>query len=103
MPPLPESPAPASTTAAAPMPMRQPWPSWKQVVVILGGGFLLALSSCFGMIFSFDMRGNEDASTIVLAVTSIAFVGGLLAFLVGGVMFFMKILRILFGKSGASS
>jgi small-conductance mechanosensitive channel len=91
-------PAPAAAPAA---PARQPWPSWKQVMVMFGGGFLLALSGCFGMIVSFDMGGYQDYETVMMAVTSIVFLIGLLAFLIGIVMFLMKILRLLFASSSA--
>lgn len=69
---------------------------------MFGGGFLLALSGCFGMILSFDMGGYRDWETVAMAVTSIAFLIGLLAFLIGSVMFLMKILRALFSKSSSS-
>jgi hypothetical protein len=92
-PPSPPPPPPAA-------PVREPWPSWKQVAIMFGGGFLLALSGCFGMLLSFDYG---DYETVTMVVTSIVFLIGLLAFLIGSVMFLMKILRALFRKPGSPS
>jgi hypothetical protein len=74
------------------MPARQPFPSWKQGLVLFGGSLVLAVSACFGCLATMD---NE---AIALTLAGIAAVGAL-GVLVGGVFVLIRILRALFGTS----
>ena len=94
LPPYPPAPPPQP-----PLPSSQRFPTWKQAFVMFGGGLALAISACFGCLFSLDIGGRSNASleglSMVLAI--LAFVG-LLATLVGFVFVLMRLLRALFAK-----
>lgn len=88
---------------AGPPPPKQRFPTWKQGFVLLGGSLVLAVSACFGCLFTLDLGGRRgwassglEAVAILLGILAFA---GLLGMLVGGVLLFMRILRALFGSA----
>ena len=87
----------APEPAAAPP--RQPFPSWKQALVTLGGGLVLAPTSCIGFLMSFgnNFSGNGN---VFSAITGFFFVVGALAVLVGAFLVFVCIIRALTKKRG---
>lgn len=80
--------------------MRQPWPTWTQAIVIFIGSFVLAVSSCFGMILSFDMGDYKEYEGVAMGTASIVFLISLFGLLVGAVMFLLRLVRALTNSSG---
>ena len=77
----------------APLPQapRQRYPSWKQVLVMLLGGLVLAVTACVGFLVS--LGGNfERGGNVLTPVAAILFGGGVLAFVIGLVMLFIRLL-----------
>lgn len=97
IPPYPPAPAPAP-----PVPSSQRFPTWKQAFVIFGGGLALAISACFGCLFTVmgsGGRANASLEGFAMLLGILAF-GGAIAALVGVVLVCMRILRALFSGSG---
>lgn len=81
----------------------QRFPTWKQAFVMFGGGLVLAISACFGCLFTLDVSGRGNASPQIFTITlAILAFGGLIATLVGVVFVLMRLLRALFSKKDAS-
>jgi hypothetical protein len=99
LPPYPTAPPPQP-----PLPSSQRFPTWKQAFVIFGGGLALAVSACFGCLFTLGSGGRMNASleglTMLLGILAFA---GLLATLVGVVLVLMRMLRALFAKKDETS
>jgi hypothetical protein len=94
----PYPPAPPQTPPAKPHAQR--FPTWKQAFVIFGGGLALAISACFGCLFttmSVGSRSNAALEGFAILLAIIAFTG-LLASGVGVVLVLMRMLRGMFGK-----
>jgi hypothetical protein len=95
---------PAPTPPLSPQtPASQRFPTWKQAFVMFGGGLALAVSACFGCLFTLDLggRGNNAFQGLSMFLAILAF-GGLLATLVGVVFVLMRIGRALFAKKDAN-
>jgi hypothetical protein len=94
---------PAPPPPRPPVPASQRFPTWKQAFVMFGGGIALAISACFGCLFTVDYRGRANAAldglTMVLGI--LVFVGVIATF-VGAIFVLMRILRGLFGKKDES-
>jgi hypothetical protein len=93
-PPLPPPSPPPQT------PSSQRFPTWKQAFVMFGGGFALAVSACFGCLFTLGSGGrttNASLEGLSIFLGILAFVS-LLASLVGVVLVLMRILRALFSR-----
>jgi hypothetical protein len=82
-----------------PPPPEQRFPTWKQALVLFGGGAALAISACFGCLFTLASGGRPSPSleglSILLGILAFA---GLLGSLVGVVLVLIRILRALFTK-----
>jgi hypothetical protein len=68
-------------------PPKQRFPSWKQVLVILCSGIVLALSSCAAFLANINASGNLPA------VFAGGFIAGVIATLVGFVLFLVRVIR----------
>jgi hypothetical protein len=66
---------------------KQRFPSWKQALLILAGGIVLALSSCAAFLGTID---SNNKSGIVFAA---GFFLGLCAALVGMILVFIRAIR----------
>jgi hypothetical protein len=100
-PPAPEpAPYPPAPEPPPPVPPSQRFPSWKQALVMLLGGLALAISACFGCLFTvMSGGGRTNASLEGLALLLALLAGaGALAAIVGVVLVLMRILRGLFAK-----
>jgi hypothetical protein len=75
------------------------FPTWLQSLVLLAAGVVVGISGCFGLITSGLSRG-ENALTAAWAVV---FGAGILAFLVGIVLFFWRLVIHLSGRSGSAA
>ena len=86
-----------------PVPSSQRFPTWKQAFVMFGGGLALAISACFGCLFTLDIggRGGSSLEGVSMFLAILAF-GGLLATGVGVVLVLMRILRAMFAKTDAN-
>jgi hypothetical protein len=73
-------------------PTRQSFPSWKQGLVLCGGSLVLAVSACFGCLFTL----NNEA--IALFFASLAGLGAI-GVLIGAIFIFIRIVRTLVGTS----
>ena len=77
----------------APSPQAPPqrYPSWKQVLVMLLGGLVLAVTACVGFLVSlggnFERGGND-----LTPLAAILFGAGVLASVIGLVMLFIRLL-----------
>ena len=81
----------------------QRFPTWKQAFVMFGGGLVLAVSACFGCLFTLDLgRSSSPWSEVPSMVLGILAFVGLLATLVGVVFVLMRLLRAMFAKKDAS-
>jgi uncharacterized membrane protein YgcG len=95
IPPYPPAPPPQPRKPSA-----QRFPTWKQALVIFGGGAALAVSACFGCLFTVMEGGGRTSAALeglALFLAVLAF-GGLVAALVGVVLVLRRILRAMFGK-----
>lgn len=68
-------------------PPRQRFPSWKQALLILAGGIVLALSSCAAFLGTMDSR---DTLSVVFAVGFFAGVAGTIA---GAILVLVRAIR----------
>jgi predicted Co/Zn/Cd cation transporter (cation efflux family) len=79
------------TPPPSPPPPRQRYPTWKQVLVMLLGGLVLAVTACVGFLMSlggnFERGGND-----LTPIAAVLFGAGVLAFLIGVVMLFIRLL-----------
>jgi hypothetical protein len=98
LPPYPPAPPPPP-----PLPSSQRFPTWKQAFVMFGGGLALAISACFGCLFTLDFGGRRNSALEGLSIFLgiLAFVG-LIGTLVGVVLVLMRMLRALFAKKDES-
>jgi hypothetical protein len=74
---------------------RQSFPSWKQALVTFGGGFVLAISACFGFLVTLNINGPSSAINVFAAIM---FGVGVIAILVGVVFVLILILRTILDK-----
>jgi hypothetical protein len=82
-----------------PVPSSQLFPTWRQALVMLGGGLALATSACFGFVFTVDLAPREGSvlaffGTFLMVLVPVGLVGTL----VGGVLVLMRVLHVMFGK-----
>jgi hypothetical protein len=77
----------------APPPEAQRFPTWKQVLVMLGGSLLLAASACFGFVVSLGNNFNQGGDPVLTPLTAILFFVGVVGFLVGLVMLIIRMVR----------
>ena len=68
------------------------FPSWKQALITFIGGFILAGSTCFGLLLS--LEGHDNLASVL----AVAFVGSLLLILVGFIFVIMRIVQSLAEK-----
>jgi hypothetical protein len=94
-PPAPPLPPPSPPHLA---PSSQRFPTWKQALVMFFGGGAIAVSACFGCLFSLDLGRRNSALEGVSIFLGILAFAGLLATLVGVVLVLMRMLRALFAK-----
>ncbi len=77
---------------ATPDAPRQRFPSWKQVLVMLGGGTVLAATACLGFLVTFGGSFNRGGNALT-AVAAILFCVGVLAFLIGVILLIVRAVR----------
>lgn len=71
----------------------QRFPTWKQVVVMVGGGLLLAATACFGFVVSLGNNFNSGGDSLLTPLTALLFFVGVLGFLTGLVMLVIRMIR----------
>ena len=93
----PYPPAPAPPPAVPPS---QRFPTWKQAFVMLLGGLALAISACFGCLFTVMSGGNRTNTALEGLALLLALLAGAgaIAAIVGVVFVLMRMLRALFAK-----
>jgi hypothetical protein len=92
----PDEPAiPPSPAPGAPQRQAQRFPTWKQALLMLGGGILLAATACFGFLVSLGGNFERGGDAVWSPITAILFFIGLLVALAGLVL---SIVRLFSGK-----
>ena len=66
--------------ASSPQAPRQRYPSWKQVFVMLFGGIVLAVTSCFGFLVAISSNSHRGGDAVLRPLAAILFCVGVLAF-----------------------
>lgn len=78
---------------------QQRFPTWKQVIVMLAGGFVLAITACVGFLASFSGNFERGGDTLLTPIAAILFFVGVLAFLGGFVLLIVRGIRALTQKN----
>jgi hypothetical protein len=71
--------------------------------VMFGGGLTLAVSACFGCLFTLDLGRTGARWDVIPTLLGVLAFAGLCASLVGVVLVLMRILRALFAKKDRTS
>ncbi len=80
-------------TRPTPSPPSHRYPSRKQVLVMVVGGLVLAVTACAGFFASLSGNFERGGDAVLTPLAAILFCVGVLAFVVGLVMLLVRVVR----------
>jgi hypothetical protein len=92
--------APDSVQPPSPSAASQRFPTWKQALLMLLGGIVLAVTACFGFLISFGSNFERGGDAFFTPAAALLFVAGVIITLVGAVFVTIRTARAVMHPDG---